>query len=156
MIFCLLLLCQIMRSFAKGETVDCGSLFLLSRILFSDKWRPFLLVSKHYFSPWFSCSCANVWQSKICINVSWFCTCSLYFSVTEYILLSAKREEYYCWKLLLLYFHATPQATPPSGRTCLRALPRRIYHAICVCWLTASLRIPRLKLHANSDGISEA
>ena len=27
------------------------ALFLVSEVLFNDKWKPFLLVSKHYFLP---------------------------------------------------------------------------------------------------------
>ena len=42
------------------ESFIAGS-FLVSEVLFSDKWRPFLLVSKPDFSPQSLCPRANVW-----------------------------------------------------------------------------------------------
>jgi len=38
------------QGFVRESELFVAALFWVSFVLFSDKWRPFLLVSKHYFS----------------------------------------------------------------------------------------------------------
>jgi hypothetical protein len=37
------------QGFVRESELFVAALFWVSLVLFSDKWRPFLLVSKHYF-----------------------------------------------------------------------------------------------------------